>query len=140
MNRRYPHRIEFQGRMSRALLTTLPTILLIGSCVLTSPLHARSSDREQEAEIDAGHWVDDPERGVQIFSRGVILEQGTLRIEAEKATVHRSGEGGFDRIVLVLIVGNSQIYMTPSPLHLCWTRGGGVRKSARELRKSNEKL
>lgn len=61
---------------------------------------ARSSDRQQEAEIDAGHWLDDPAAGYQVFSKGVTLVQGTLEITAEKATVYRGEDGGFSRIVL----------------------------------------
>jgi lipopolysaccharide export system protein LptA len=63
-------------------------------------LLARSNDRELEAEIDAGHWLDDPQKGLQVFSKGVTLTQGSLRITAERATVYRSDAGGFDRIVL----------------------------------------
>lgn len=66
----------------------------------TSPALARSSDRQQEAEIEAGHWLDDPAQGFQVFSRGVTLVQGTLRVTADKATVYRADSGGFARILL----------------------------------------
>lgn len=63
---------------------------------------AAKADRDQQAEIDAGHWVDDPTKGYQVFSKGVDLTQGSLHIQADKATVYQDDDGAtFSRIILV---------------------------------------
>jgi len=90
MNPRRPERL---APITRALLALL-------LATLASDTLARSSDRQQEAEILAGHWVDDPEKGYIVFSEDVVLTQGTLRITADRATVYRGEKGGFRRIVL----------------------------------------
>ena len=62
---------------------------------------ASKTDRDQQAEIEAGHWVDDPQKGFQVFSLGVDLTQGSLHIKAEKATVYQGDDGStFSRIIL----------------------------------------
>jgi lipopolysaccharide export system protein LptA len=83
------------------LLTCLAGAGYLGLTVSGAALAAKS-DRDQQAEIDAGHWVDDPKKGFQLFSKGVDLTQGSLHIQADKATVYQDDDGAtFSRIVLV---------------------------------------
>lgn len=71
--------------------------MLLGEAAL-----AAGSDRDQKAEIEAGHWVDDPQKGFQVFSQGVDLTQGSLQIKADKATVYQGDDDStFSRIILV---------------------------------------
>lgn len=62
--------------------------------------HARSSDRNQPMDLKADHSecsVDDT--GACEFAGNVQITQGTLRIDAARATLHRS-DGDVSRVVL----------------------------------------
>ena len=85
-------------------------LLILGHCLLglgclslliSGEVFATESDRDQQAEIEAGHWVDDPQKGFQVFSQGVDLVQGSLHIQAQKATVYQGDDNStFSRIIL----------------------------------------
>ncbi len=75
-------------------------IAFIASLAAISPAAAKSSDRDLQAEIKAGRFIEDPENDTQVFSGGFTLRQGTLAIQGQTATIHRGAEGGFARIVL----------------------------------------
>ncbi|MDX1570675.1 MAG: lipopolysaccharide transport periplasmic protein LptA [Xanthomonadales bacterium] len=67
---------------------------------LADPLAAKTADRDQPAEIEAGHFLDDPQSGTRVFSNGVTMQQGTLNVEAQTATVYVTDGGNLARIVL----------------------------------------
>ncbi len=62
----------------------MPTRLLKGAAalllVIAGPTTAKSTDREQPADIEAGNYRDEPETGMRLFSDGFIYRQGTLAI------------------------------------------------------------
>lgn len=73
--------------------------LLLLTLLLPALVLARSTDREAEVEVDAsgGDFVLNDD-GQSILT-GVTITQGTMKIEAEKATLTRSG-GDMSRILL----------------------------------------
>lgn len=92
----YPH--------AKHLLSSAPSFasLLIAFAVLgsASPAFARSSDRNQPMDINAGKQegsVD--ERTPTVLSGGVTIKQGTLDVAASRAIVHMRG-GTISRVQL----------------------------------------
>ena len=76
--------------MSVRPASLLLAIALGASCAGTAA--ARSSDRQQPMDIQAGHQsgtIDD--REPTIFSGGVKIDQGTLHIDADRAVVLEKG-------------------------------------------------
>jgi lipopolysaccharide export system protein LptA len=76
--------------MSVRPASLLLAIALGASCAGTAA--ARSSDRQQPMDIQAGHQsgtIDD--REPTIFSGGVKIDQGTLHIDADRAVVTLKG-------------------------------------------------
>ncbi|MFT7286597.1 MAG: lipopolysaccharide export system protein LptA [Halieaceae bacterium] len=81
------------GLRAAALLTG--SLLLPGTAALALP-----TDRSQAIEISAERAVRDEKAGYTIYSGDVILEQGSLHIEADKLTIFHDRESA-DRIVAV---------------------------------------
>lgn len=79
-------------------------LLLAVSLMAAATADARRSDRAQPMDIDAGHQAGTlDESGPVVLSQGVIIVQGTLRIEAERAEVTiRGGDP-----VRVLLTGSA---------------------------------
>lgn len=76
------------ARFSAASLAALAALLLLAA----QAAWARSSDRNQPMEIDAGASsgaLDD--RTPTVLSKGVVITQGSLRIEADTATITTRG-------------------------------------------------
>ena len=77
-------------------------LLTIGIAALLAAggAHARQSDRNQPMDIDAGHQTGTlDESGPIIFSGGVIITQGTMHVESERAELTARG-GDIRRVVL----------------------------------------
>ena len=77
-------------------------VLTIGIAALLAAgaAHARQSDRNQPMDIDAGHQtgtLDDS--APMVLSQGVVITQGTMHIEAERAEITSRG-GDVIRVVL----------------------------------------
>lgn len=77
-------------------------VLMIGIAALLAAgaTHARQSDRNQPMDIDAGHQtgtLDDS--APMVLSQGVVITQGTMHIEAERAEITSRG-GDVNRVVL----------------------------------------
>lgn len=65
------------------------------------PAAALKSDRSQPIDVDAGSAEFDEASGVTVLSGGVLLEQGSLQITAETATIYRDPEAtSINRIIL----------------------------------------
>lgn len=80
-----------------------PLAMLLAVCVGASatPAMARTSDRNQPMDIDAGRQegtLDD--RAPTILSGGVTIRQGTLDIRSNRAEISISGSGDPQRAVL----------------------------------------
>ena len=86
MNPRNLNRLQWMPGLCLAVLGCF------GLAASTAVLAAKA-DRDLPVDIDAGHWVDDPEKEFVLFNKGVTMDQGTLHIEAEKAMVYRDDEG-----------------------------------------------
>ncbi|MEP6633871.1 MAG: lipopolysaccharide transport periplasmic protein LptA [Luteimonas sp.] len=79
----------------------LCTVLVLSAALMANTAWARSSDRGQPMDIDAGHsegGLDD--RAPTVLSGGVIITQGTLDVRSATATVSRNN-GDLSRAVLV---------------------------------------
>ena len=83
---------------SRALLGGLTPLVL--AAVIAPDAGALPDDRQQAIEITAQRAVRDEKAGYTIYSGDVILEQGSLHIEADKLTIFHDREAA-DRIVAV---------------------------------------
>lgn len=75
-------------------------VLVLAALLLPLAAQARQSDRNQPMDIDAGHQEGSlDERSPTILSRGVIITQGTLHIESDRAEIHQR-DGDISRAVL----------------------------------------
>ena len=82
--------------MYRRHLSCLGLLLLF-----SMPAAALKSDRSQPIDVDAGSAEFDEARGVTVLSGGVLLEQGSLQITTETATIYRDPEAGsINKIIL----------------------------------------
>lgn len=73
-------------------LASVPALLLAAALALPQPASARSSDRNQPMDIDAGHAdysLDDSKP--TSLSGGVTITQGTLDIRASAAVITQRG-------------------------------------------------
>ena len=74
-------------------------IVMLSLSLLAAGLaSARTADRRQVADIEAGHYVEEGDR--RVLSQGVILRQGTLAIDADAATVQFNEAGEMTHIEL----------------------------------------
>jgi lipopolysaccharide export system protein LptA len=81
--------------------TCAALMMFVLALAATGVATAIEADRDKDVDIESGYWVDDPDKGFVLFSQGVTMDQGTLHIEADKATVYRDDDGGtFSRIIL----------------------------------------
>ncbi len=69
-------------------------------CLNAAPVLALPDDRLQDIEITAERAIRDEKAGYTVYSGDVILEQGSLHIEADKLTIFHDREAA-DRIVAV---------------------------------------
>lgn len=69
---------------------------LLAGCLLFFAVGAAAlqSDRGKPVQVDAGHADFDEKSGVTVLTGGVHLEQGTLKIDTVKATLHRDEKRG----------------------------------------------
>lgn len=85
--------------MSPRAASALLTIALAGLLAAGSA-DARRSDRNQPMDIDAGRQAGTlDESGPIVFSGGVIITQGTMHVEAERAEITARG-GDIQRVVI----------------------------------------
>jgi len=76
------------------------TIGIVVLSLITSMSIARSTDRALEVEVKAGRFLGEID-GVQQFTNGFNMTQGTLKIKAQNASIYRNSESGdIDRIEL----------------------------------------
>jgi len=81
-------------RVASALLTIVALLLTAGAA------DARRADRNEPMDIDAGHQAGTLDDSAPIvLSQGVVITQGTLNIEAERAEITTRG-GDPRRVVL----------------------------------------
>ena len=74
--------------------------IAIAGVLVAAPADARRSDRNQPMDIDAGHQsgaLDDS--APIILSGGVVITQGTMRVESDRAEISAPG-GDIQRVVL----------------------------------------
>lgn len=83
-------------RAAETLLIGLATCLLLAS----GPAFARSSDRDQALDVRAGGLDGPISQSGDTLLTDVTITQGSLRIEAQRATVTRD-DGEVTRVVLV---------------------------------------
>lgn len=81
-------------------LRHLLCILAVAAASVASLTHALPEDKFQAIEISAERAYRDDKAGFTVYSGDVILEQGTLTIEAEKLTIFHDREAA-DRIIAV---------------------------------------
>jgi lipopolysaccharide export system protein LptA len=87
---------------SNAATESAPTSLTRGALLALAwawalPCWALSSDRDQPIELEADSARIDERTGVSVYTGNVKLIQGSRRLNAERLTVERTGQG--DRLV-----------------------------------------
>ena len=74
--------------------------IAIAGVLVAAPADARRSDRNQPMDIDAGRQVGTlDDSGPLVLSGGVVITQGTMHVEAERAEITMRG-GDIQRVVL----------------------------------------
>lgn len=66
---------------------------------VAAPAYALSSDRNQPAELQAKHAQMNNTTGVGVYTGNVVLTQGSMRITADKMTVHTSPGGRLSKVI-----------------------------------------
>jgi lipopolysaccharide export system protein LptA len=74
-------------------------LLLIGGLLLAGQAAAKESDRNQPIELNADRAEMNNATGVGVYTGNVVLTQGTMRITADRMTVHTTPEGQIARAV-----------------------------------------
>lgn len=85
--------------MSLSSTPVCTALLGLAITCVASTTHARTTDGQQEAVINGGHYVVDAETGADRFSKGFDLTQGSREITSNEAVIHR-GDEGLSRILL----------------------------------------
>ena len=85
---------------NRRLANSLLYLLVLGTLAACRLAYALPDDRLQAIEITAERAERDEKAGYTVYSGDVILEQGSLHIEADKLTIFHDDEAA-DRIVAV---------------------------------------
>lgn len=91
----YPQVAELPSRRYRWQSILLALALL---CLCWSQAEALPEDREQPIRITADSALRDEKQGFTVYTGNVQLQQGSLRIRAERLTVHHQVEAA-ERIV-----------------------------------------
>lgn len=68
-------------------------LLAVLASLLISPAMAELADRSKPIHIDAGSGSRDERNGLSVLEGGVTLEQGTLSLKAERATLQQQPSG-----------------------------------------------
>ena len=84
--------VMFGRRAPRAGRRALRLLLALGSASAALETSALPEDRRQAIEITAEQAVRDEKAGYTVYIGDVILQQGSLRIEADRLTVFHHGE------------------------------------------------
>lgn len=74
-------------------------LLLILIFLLPSQLFALASDREQPLKIEANQAQFDNTQGQAIYQGNVVVTQGSIRLTADKITIHFSSQQSLTKVV-----------------------------------------
>lgn len=75
--------------------TNLMTLALL---TLSANLYALPSDRDQPIHIEADHYVLNQKAGITTYTGNVVMDQGSIHIEADKIVIH-SNEKKVSRVI-----------------------------------------
>jgi len=84
--------------MSRSPRTSLMLASMLGCLVAGAPALALETDRDQPIRIVADSALRDERQGITIYTGNVDMQQGSLRLRADKVTIYRIVEEA-DKIV-----------------------------------------
>lgn len=85
---------------SKGLRCTSAVLFLLLAGLLSTPLLAKQSDRNQQIKVGADHFESSQDTGVTTLTGHVVITQGTLKATASKGTAHANDSGQTERIVL----------------------------------------
>lgn len=85
--------------MNRPLLLnlTVSSLLLAG---MAPALHALSTDKNQDIEIESNTAYLDDTKNVSIYSGAVVVVQGSMRITGDKMTIFYTEENELEKIIV----------------------------------------
>ncbi len=73
--------------------TSFLASLVFGLTLVANPVHALPEDRSQPIKIEADRADMNEKKGLSTYSGAVILQQGSLSIEADKITIRSNTDG-----------------------------------------------
>ncbi|MEM1112034.1 MAG: lipopolysaccharide transport periplasmic protein LptA [Pseudomonadota bacterium] len=87
-----------------------PRLFALLCALLVSQVEALPDDRNQPIRITADQALRDEKRGTTVYSGNVVMDQGSLHIEADRITIYRIVEDA-DKIV----AEGDPVYMEQQP-------------------------
>lgn len=66
--------------------------VLLSLMTASLPAFALKTDRDQPIKVTAGNATYDDNKGLAIYSGGVVITQGTTKLTGDKLHIYRSGE------------------------------------------------
>ncbi|WP_263260408.1 lipopolysaccharide transport periplasmic protein LptA [Pseudomonas sp. RIT-PI-S] len=89
------------------LVKTLPFLLGLGAALGSVNVLALPTDRDQPIHIQSDDAQLDDKQGVAVYTGGVVITQGSMKITGNKVTVTRAANGDVD---VFTAVGNLAYY------------------------------
>lgn len=84
--------------LARAARATLAAAFAAALCCPAIPAHAELADREKPINLDAQRGTYDGLKNIQVLEGDVTIVQGTMRITAARAEVHRDKDNAVSAI------------------------------------------
>jgi lipopolysaccharide export system protein LptA len=85
--------------MSRLLLLNLIAFSLLWTGGI-QPLHALSTDKNQDIEIESNSAYLDDTTNVSVYNGNVVVVQGSMRITGDKMTIFYTDENDLEKIIV----------------------------------------
>jgi lipopolysaccharide export system protein LptA len=104
--------------LSIRCITAAALILMVSSQSV-----ALQADREQPMDLKAARWTGSMQSGEQVWSGNVLITQGSLRITADKATLHYKN-GAVER---------AELLGSPAQVQQSLDSGGSVSAQAQQV-------
>ena len=95
----YSHGSKGTTRRQLSDARALPALLLTATMLLAAPAAALDSDRRQPVQLDADHAQMNNATGVGVYTGNVVMTQGTMKITADKMTIHTTPAGEVRRVI-----------------------------------------
>ncbi|ANF57511.1 lipopolysaccharide transport periplasmic protein LptA [Halotalea alkalilenta] len=100
----------------RRLIPTLPAATALLAMLLAGPVLALESDAQQPIHISADQLTIDDQAGTAVYTGTVHVEQGSLKLDAQRVELQRGASGGLSTMRATGTSGQrAYIEQQPSP-------------------------